>query len=119
MEHGTLNPVGSDALALANVIAPQMTGTLTTIAEFVGILTALLAVSALVAVIWAVQIDYDVVAVTPGGALVPLNQLDKSNEQALRARLAANAPAPQARRETPAPHGAQSNVSPGKRATNQ
>lgn len=117
MDDRTLNPSGSDALALANVIAPRMTGTLTTLAEAVGILTLVLAVSALAAVIWAVQLDFDVVAVTPGGALVPLNQLDKNNEQALRARLEANAPVN--RKRDAAPQGAQSNTTPPSRASNQ
>ncbi|VTU44975.1 hypothetical protein [Variovorax sp. RA8] len=96
MTERTLNPLGSDALALASVIAPPMTGALTAIAEWVGIVVAVLSVCLLAAVIWAVQLDYEVVAVTPGGALVPLDQLDKKNEQAIRARLAANAPMPRA-----------------------
>ena len=100
MNGRTLNPLGSDALALADVIAPSMTGALTSIAEWVGYVVAAISVALLAAVIWAVQIDFEVVAVTPGGALIPLIQLDKDNEQALRARLAANAPAGQ---EQPSP----------------
>ncbi|KWT65047.1 MULTISPECIES: hypothetical protein [unclassified Variovorax] len=96
MDARTLNPLGSDALALADVIAPEMTGALTTIAEWAGIVVAALSLCLLGAVIWAVQLDFEVVAVTPGGALVPLDQLDRKNEQALRARLAANAPSGQA-----------------------
>ncbi|MDN8616467.1 hypothetical protein [Variovorax ginsengisoli] len=96
MDARTLNPVGSDALALADVIAPAMTGALTTIAEWVGIVVAALSLCLLGAVIWAVQLDYEVIAVTPAGALVPLDQLDKKNEESIRARLAANAPSGQA-----------------------
>jgi hypothetical protein len=79
MDARTLNPLGSDALALADVIAPEMTAALSTIAEWVGMVVAALSLCLLVAVIWAVQLDYVVVAVTPGGALVPLDQLDKKN----------------------------------------
>lgn len=103
MDARTLNPLGSDALALADVIAPEMTGALTTIAEWVGMVVAALSLCLLGAVIWAVQLDYEVVAVTPGGALVPLDQLDKKNEQSIRARLAANAPSGQASTETVTP----------------
>lgn len=103
MDARTLNPLGSDALALADVIAPEMSGALTTIAEFAGMAVAALSLCLLGAVIWAVQLDYEVVAVTPGGALVPLDQLDRKNEQALRARLAANAPSEQASPEAAAP----------------
>src|SRR5258705_1985671 len=92
MDARTLNPVGSDALALADVIAPEMTSALTTIAEWVGVVVAALSLCLLGAVIWAVQLDYEVIAVTPAGALVPLDQLDKKNEESIRARLAANAP---------------------------
>lgn len=88
--------MGSDALALAGVIAPKMTGTLTSIAVWIAIVAAAISIALLCAVVWAVQMDYEVVAVTPGGALVPLHQLDKSNEQALRALLAANTSAAQA-----------------------
>ena len=96
MDARTLNPVGSDALALADVIAPEMTDALTTIAEWVGIVVAALSLCLLGAVIWAVQLDYEVIAVTPAGALVPLDQLDRKNEASIRARLAANAPITQA-----------------------
>ena len=92
MDARTLNPVGSDALALADVIAPEMTGALTTIAEWAGMVVAALSLCLLAAVIWAVQLDYEVIAVTPAGALVPLDQLDRKNEASIRARLAANAP---------------------------
>lgn len=103
MDARTLNPLGSDALALADVIAPGMTGALTTISEWMGMAVAVLSLCLLGAVIWAVQLDYEVVAVTPGGALVPLEQLDKKNEQAIRARLAANAPSGQSIPETAVP----------------
>lgn len=103
MDATTLNPVGSDALALADVIAPEMTSVLTTIAEWVGMVVAALSLCLLVAVIWAVQLDYEVIAVTPAGALVPLDQLDEKNEKSIRARLAANAPLGQARPRTAAP----------------
>ena len=95
MDARTLNPAGSDALALADVIAPEMTDALTAIAEWVGIVVAALSLCLLGAVIWAVQLDYEVIAVTPAGALVPLDQLDKKNEESIRARLAANAPSGQ------------------------
>jgi len=103
MDARTLNPVGSDALALADVIAPEMTDALTTIAEWVGIVVAALSLCLLGAVIWAVQLDYEVIAVTPAGALVPLDQLDKKNEEFIRARLAANAPSGQASPRAAAP----------------
>lgn len=103
MDARTLNPAGSDALALAEVIAPGMTSSLTAIAEWVGMAVAALSLCLLAAVIWAVQLDYEVVAVTPGGALVPLDQIDKKNEQALRARLAAGAPSGQSGSEAAAP----------------
>lgn len=99
MDRKTLNPMGSDALALADVIAPMMSTTLTGIAERIGIAVAVMSVAVLIAVVWAVQLDYDVVAVTPGGALLPLVQLDKKNEQAQRALLAANSPASAAKPE--------------------
>lgn len=116
MDARTLNPLGSDALALADVIAPEMTGVLTTIAEWVGMAVAALSLCLLGAVIWAVQLDYEVVAVTPGGALVPLDQLDKKNEQAIRARLAANAPSGQSMPEAVAPT-APAHNSPAPKAT--
>jgi hypothetical protein len=129
MDARTLNPVGSDALALADVIAPKMTGALTTIAEWVGMVVAALSLCLLGAVIWAVQMDYEVVAVTPGGALVPLDQLDKGNEHALRARLAANAPSGQPSSEPAAPtaaarknlavNAAQTNPTPRKRESSK
>ena len=103
MDARTLNPAGSDALALADVIAPEMTGALTNIAEWVGIVVAALSLCLLGAVIWAVQLDYEVIAVTPAGALVPLDQLDKKNEESIRARLAANAPSGQANPGSAAP----------------
>ena len=128
MDARTLNPVGSDALALADVIAPEMSGALTTIAEWAGIVVAALSLCLLAAVIWAVQLDYEVVAVTPGGALVPLEHLDKRNEQALRARLAANGPsvqssaaaaAPTAAARNQAVNAAQTNPPPRKRESSK
>ncbi|WP_436298113.1 hypothetical protein [Variovorax sp. LjRoot175] len=121
--------MGSDALALADVIAPQMTATLTRIAERVGIAVAGMSVAVLVAVVWAVQLDYEVAAVTPGGAMVPLIQLDKKNELAQRALLAANAPAAQASPEaagaartgtsSPSPGNASPNATTPKRSTHE
>ncbi|CAN7784706.1 hypothetical protein LJR175_008425 [Variovorax sp. LjRoot175] len=129
MDVRTLNPMGSDALALADVIAPQMTATLTRIAERVGIAVAGMSVAVLVAVVWAVQLDYEVAAVTPGGAMVPLIQLDKKNELAQRALLAANAPAAQASPEaagaartgtsSPSPGNASPNATTPKRSTHE
>lgn len=83
----TLNPVGSDAVALARVIAKRARRALTGGAEYLAIAVTVLCASFLVAVIFAVNVDYEVVAVTPGGMLMPLVQLDKKNEKAQRALL--------------------------------
>ena len=88
----TLNPLGSDAVALASVIAPRVSRVLLRISEWVGIAVALLSASLLVLLVFATQVDHEIVAVTPGGAMLPLVQLEKSNEQAQRALLAATAP---------------------------
>jgi hypothetical protein len=112
MDRKTLNPMGSDALALAEVIAPRMSATLTGIAERIGMVVAAMSLIALGAVIWAVQLDYEVVAVTPGGALLPLVQLDKKNERAQRALLAANAPVSAAKPEAAPPAAAGSTPTP-------
>ena len=118
MEQKTLNPMGSDALALAEVIAPKMGSALTGIAEWIGIAVAMMSVAALGAVIWAVQLDYEVVAVTPAGALLPLVQLDKKNERAQRALLAAKGPASAAKPEAvsaPAAAAPNTQTSPAKK----
>jgi len=99
MKGRSLNPSGSDALALASVIAPRAAGTLTSVAEWIGMAVAAMSLALLAAVVWTVQVDYEVVAVTPGGAMVPIDQLDAKNEQSQRARLAVNPPAAQANPE--------------------
>lgn len=87
MSPRTLNPVGSDAVALAMVIAKGARRALTGGAEYLAILVTVMCASLLVAVVFAVNVDYEVVAVTPGGMLLPLVQLDKKNEQSQRALL--------------------------------
>ena len=63
------------------------------VSEGVGIIVVLLSAALLATVVMATQLDHEIVAVTPGGAMLPLVQLDKKNEQAQRALLRANTPA--------------------------
>lgn len=106
MSARTLNPSGSDAVALAHVIASRARRTLTGGAEYLAMLVFALSAGLLVAVIFAVNVDFEVVAVTPGGMLMPLVQLDKENEGAQRALLGetrAEAPAATSARPTSPP----------------
>jgi hypothetical protein len=75
-----------------------------------------LSVGALAAVIWGVQMNYDVVAVTPGGTLIPLDRLDQDNEQAVRAALAAGTPQAQVPAAAGRPSAASPNPVPASKA---
>ncbi|MFZ3120637.1 MAG: hypothetical protein WA159_20225 [Variovorax sp.] len=101
MTQQTLNPMGSDGVAFAEAIAPAAARRLLKFSEALSLAVFCLAALLLAAVIMAVRVDFEVVAVTPGGTLLPLVQIDQDNEGAQRALLGSGAsetraPAPSA-----------------------
>ena len=116
----TLNPAGSDTVALANVVAPRASRVLLCVSEGVGIIVVLLSAALLAAVVMATHLDHEIVAVAPGGAMLPLVQLDKKNEQAQRALLRADTSAGTAPANPPsAPSAPQATPGPRNPATKQ
>ncbi|TAL65709.1 MAG: hypothetical protein EPN79_11045 [Burkholderiaceae bacterium] len=92
-----INPGGSDASAMAEVIAPRLISPLTLTAEGMGVATLILSLCLLAAVIFAVREVDKVIAVTTDGILLPVMQLQHSDPRAVAAQsaLAAGAePAP-------------------------
>lgn len=91
MTQQTLNPMGSDGVAFAEAIAPTAARRLLKFSEALSLAVFCLAALLLAAVIMAVRVDFEVVAVTPGGTLLPLVQIDQDNEGAQRALLGSGA----------------------------
>jgi hypothetical protein len=82
--------MGSDAVALATAIAPGAARLLLQASEVLAMAVVCLSFALLAAVIVAIQVDFEVVAVTPAGVMLPLVQMNKDNELAQRAILGAD-----------------------------